>query len=56
MMEEGQSTLKVYGDYLCLLLETPCKRLDMFMCRRTYSCQASETLEVKSFKGHLTFH
>lgn len=22
-MEEGQSTLKVYGKYLCLLLEIP---------------------------------
>lgn len=55
MMEEGQSTLKIYGEYLCLLLETPPKRLDMFMCR-TYSCQAAKTLEVKSFKGYLAFH
>lgn len=55
MMEEGQSTLKIYGEYLCLLLKTPPKRLDMFMCR-TYSCQAAKTLEMKSFKGYLAFH
>lgn len=49
MMEEGQSTLKIHGEYLCLLLETTHKRLDMFMCR-TYSCQAAKTLEVKPLR------
>lgn len=32
------------------------KKKKLGMCRRTYSGQASKTLEMKYFKGQLAFH